>query len=496
MKTISVACLASLLKVVRVKLHPLRLLRPLSRNDAVATAPHPSPLPANAGRGSDSTREEPANHRVRANARATDFPLPSLARGEGQGEGSRPGFATESFWLSLVSLLAVALASPALSADGTAWNDGYPLKGLKNADAFMASFKNKAQHLGKDGKLRILIIGDSLSDGGYHWSHHFRKDLQAAYGNGGLGAVWAAHAGGQPGQGFAPEWLWTTDDFTSWKGPQGRWRVGWGGRGEIWPYLGWNGYFLTTDDPQSSYELRAKGSKFTVVYSCGTFNTFDGESVLNRAAGFTVAFDGREQTIAPAAGGAPLDIGLAKFEAPEGRHTLRISGVHDGTLWLHGVIVENSAPGVVVYNISRGGYWAHDFIWRQPGWEKILRECSPDYTIIFLTKPDSGGSAPVSDTNRLYEYERLVQRVSRAVPMTRFFFFKCWDPRDGISPADAQTWKERTEWFEAKHYPYLDLQAGLDRNTMKQLGWFSDNIHLAPPGGQGIGDAIARLFLP
>jgi hypothetical protein len=387
----------------------------------------------------------------------------------------------------------VAMVRPSRAAeDATAWRDGYPLKGLKNADAFMASFKHKAQHPGTDGKLRVLIIGDSLSDGWYHWSHHFRKDLQAAYGNGGLGALWAAFA--QSKAGSLPGWLWSEEDFTS--QATGHWRQGWGGRGDIWPYLGWNGMFLAADDPESSYELRARGNKFTVVYSSGTFTTFDGETEMNRAGGFTASLDGAKQTIAPAANGVPLDIGLVKFEAANGPHVLRVGGAHDGTLWLHGVLVENNAPGVVVYNIARGGYWAHDFLWRQPGWEKILRAMSPDYTIIFLTKPDSGGSAAVSNASRLYEYERLVQRVSRAVPATRFFFFKCWDPRDGISPADAQTWKERTEWFEAKHYPYLDLQAGLDPVAMKRLGWFSDNIHLAPPGGQGIGDAIARLFLP
>jgi hypothetical protein len=378
----------------------------------------------------------------------------------------------------------------------TAWNAGYPAQGLKNADALISSFKSQAKNLGGDGKLRMLIIGDSLSDGGYHWSHHFRKNLQAVYGNGGPGNIWAVHAGAVPGQGFAPEWLWTPDDFTSWKGPQGRWRNGWGGRGDIWPYLGWNGTFLATDDPQAAYELHARGSRFTLVYSTGTFSSFDGRPVANRSGGFTVSFDGQKQTIAPAADGAPLDIGLLKFSAADGKHVLRIEGIHDGALWFHGVIVENSAPGVIVDNIARGGYWAHDFLWRQPGWEKILQEFAPDYTIIFLTKPESSGSGPVIDTNPLYEYERLMERVSRAVPKTQFIFFKCWDPRDGISPSDAQTWKERTAWFQAKHLPYLDLQAGLDRVAMKRLGWFADNIHLAPPGGRGIGEAIAKLLLP
>ncbi len=139
---------------------------------------------------------------------------------------------------------------------------------------------------------------------------------------------------------------------------------------------------------------------------------------------------------------------------------------------------------------------AHNYIWRQPGWEKILAEMKPDLTIIFLTKPESGCSTPLSDTRPNPEYELLVKRVLGAVPNTRLLFFKCWDPRDGISRADAQTWKDRTAWFEANHYPYLDLQNGLNAKAMKDLGWFQDNIHLAPSGGEGIGKAIARLFLP
>ena len=54
----------------------------------------------------------------------------------------------------------------------------------------------------------------------------------------------------------------------------------------------------------------------------------------------------------------------------------------------------------------------------------------------------------------------------------------------------------RRLWFEAHRWPYLDLQLGLNAAAMKELGWFQDNIHLAPPGGKGIGDAISELFLP
>ena len=391
---------------------------------------------------------------------------------------------------------AAQTTSPDLTAPRTAWRAGYPRAGLNSAEALVEWFKTRAKGLGPEGKLRILIIGDSLSDGGYHWSHYFRRSLQAACGNGGPGTVWATHAGGAPGQGFAPEWLFSPADFTSHKGAKGAWRNGWGGRGDIWPYLGWNGSFLATDSPDAQYFLEAQGSRFTVVYSSGTFTTFDGHPVENRAAGFTVTFDGQTKIVPPATAGEPLDIGLIRLQAPEGRQRMQIGGVNQGTLYFHGVLVEKSSPGIVVYNISRGGYWAHNFIWRQPGWEKLLAEIRPDLTIFFLSKPESGGSAGPSDPRKNPESEMLVARVTRAVPQTNLLFMVNWAPRDGQSRPDAQTVKDRIVWYKANRYPYLDLQEGLDSMAMKRLGWFKDNIHLAQPGGQGIGDAVAKLFSP
>ena len=115
---------------------------------------------------------------------------------------------------------------------------------------------------------------------------------------------------------------------------------------------------------------------------------------------------------------------------------------------------------------------------------------------IFLSKPESGGSVSPSDSRRNVESEMLVARVTKAIPQTRLLFMINWAPRDGQSPPDAQTVKDRIAWYEANRYPYLNLEAGLDSAAMKQLGWFNDNIHLAQPGGQGIGEAIARIFLP
>ena len=397
----------------------------------------------------------------------------------------------------LTAAVAVVCGLSAAAEQKTAWRTGQPRTCLKNGDGLQAWFKQRAKSLGGDGKLRILIIGDSLSDGGYHWSHYFRRSLQIAYGNGGPGAIWATHAGGEPGQGFAPDWLFSPDDFVSYKGAKGTWRNGWGGRGDIWPYLGWNGAFLMTDSPEAEYFLEAAGSRFTVVASEGTFSTFNGNTVENRAAGYTLTFDGADRVIPPSKPGQPLDIALTRFEAPEGRHRLRLGAVNGGSLFFHGVMVEKAGPGVVVYNISRGGYWAHDFIWRQPGWEKILAAINPDLTILFLSKPESGGSAasPADRRNNI-ESEMLVKRVTNAVPQTRLLFMINWAPRDGQSAPDAQTVKERIAWYTEKGYPYLNLQEGLDSATMKELGWFKDNIHLAQPGGQGIGEAIAKLFLP
>lgn len=372
-------------------------------------------------------------------------------------------------------------------ASETAWNDGYPAGGLKHADALMARFRDRASRLGRDGKLRVLIIGDSLSDGYYHWSHHFRERLQAAYGDGGPGNIAATWRGDA-----RAGWLFEPGEFS--QEARGGWRSGWGGRGDVWPYLGWNGEFLATDSADAVYRLDASGSRFTLVTSSGAFETFDGLRIGNRSASFTARLDGQVKAIDPARPAEPLDIALTRFDAPEGRHSLRIEAVKDGTLFLHGALVENSSPGVVVYNISRGGYWAHNFLWRQPGWEKILAAMDPDLTIIFLTKPESGGSGGHEGANKTYEHEALRARVSRAVPRCDLLFVIGWLPRDGQSPADARTMEDRIAWCEASHLPYLNLRDALDPRRMKALGWFADNIHLAPPGGKAIGDGVSLLF--
>ncbi len=56
--------------------------------------------------------------------------------------------------------------------------------------------------------------------------------------------------------------------------------------------------------------------------------------------------------------------------------------------------------------------------------------------------------------------------------------------------------QDNYRWCKTIHMCHLNLEAGLDSAAMNQLGWFNDNIHLAQPGGQGIGEAIARIFLP
>ena len=401
-------------------------------------------------------------------------------------------------WLALIGPIGIALtiswsASRARATEpqvpSTAWNDGYPALGLKAADALMVKFKERAKHLGGDDKLRILIIGDSLSDGHYHWSHHFRKNLQASYGNGGPGNLWATWRGNA-----RAGWLFGDADFS--QEANGAWRSGWGGRGDVWPYLGWNGEFLATESPQAAYRLDAAGNRFTVATSSGTFETFDGRKISNRTAGFTVRFDDQIKKVEPARPGDPLDIELTRFDARDGRHTLQIDEVNDGTLYFHGVLVENSAPGVVVYNISRGGYWAYNFLWRQPGWEKVLAAMDPDLTIMFLTKPESGGSGGLDGPSKTVEHEALRARVAQAVPRSDLLIVIGWAPRDGQSPNDARSMADRIKWCVANRLPYLNLYEGLDPGKMKELGWFADNIHLAPLGGKAIGDGISRLFTP
>jgi hypothetical protein len=117
----------------------------------------------------------------------------------------------------------------------SAWRSGQPSACLKNGDKLLGWFKDRAQSLAPKDKPRILIIGDSLSDGGT-WAQYFRRGLQGAYGDGGPGNIWPTQPGNAPGQGTAPEWLFSSADFTRYKGSKGVWRDGWSWRGDFWPY--------------------------------------------------------------------------------------------------------------------------------------------------------------------------------------------------------------------------------------------------------------------
>jgi hypothetical protein len=397
--------------------------------------------------------------------------------------------------LVTAALIAGFTARAAEPSSRSPWRAGGPRSCLKNGDALLAWFKKRAQQLGPEGKLRVLILGDSLSDGGT-WAQYFRRELQRAYGDGGPGNIWSTQPGNAPGQGSAPEWLFSPATFTRHIGPKGVWRDGWSWRGDIWPYLGLNGGFLATDSPEAEYFVETTGSRFTVLHSSGTFTTFNGEPIENRAAGFTATLDDQEKVVPPAAPGEALDIGLTRFEVPDGPHRLRIHSINGGTLYFHGVLVEKAAPGVVVYNLSRGGYAPCNFVWRQPGWEKLLANIGADLTIIFLSKPESGASAGPSDPRLNIESEMLAARITKALPQTRLLFMINWAPRDGQSDFDAQMIKHRISWYEEHHYPYLNLEEGLDSAAMKQLGWYSDGIHLTQAAGQAIGETVARLFLP
>ena len=255
---------------------------------------------------------------------------------------------------------------------------------------------------------------------------------------------------------------------------------------------------MASDSPEAKMSLKVRAAEITAVYSTGTFTTFDGDSVENRAGGFTIKVDDEVRKVPPSVAGQPLDIGLEKFTVKQGMHTVKFEDIHSGWLWLHGVLLENEAPGVVVYNISNGAWWPANYLWRQPGFEKILKAMKPDYVIYFLSKPDSGSlDRSLSEENDDSDYRRMVERVSKALPHAQSLHFTCWDSKTGSNfPKDVEARKSRSANLEGSHSAILDLYEGLDRVKMGQLGWFKDEIHLDQPGGEGIGKAITGLFLP
>jgi len=269
---------------------------------------------------------------------------------------------------------------------------------------------------------------------------------------------------------------------------------------------------LCSDDPAAKIEFLVRGAMVTAVYTTGTFESFSGQPVENRAGAFTARMDETQKEIPAARSGEPLGVGFARFEGNQGVHKLTLNNIRDGWLWLHGLLVENQTPGVVVYNISNGGWWPSNFLWRQPGFDQTLREMKPDYIIFFLTKPDSESlDAGLANTNDP-DYVRLMQRVKTALPDAKTLHVFSWAAKDKAEVGAAQMNREarlaaeldaadaprrkRLAHLEGSGEAILDLREGLDTQLMSKLGWYKDAIHLAQPGGEGIGNGILALFLP
>ena len=227
-----------------------------------------------------------------------------------------------------------------------------------------------------------------------------------------------------------PQWLFGPD------GLQGRVEAagdGRGGRGDVWPYLGWNGNFLATDPPDAQYFLEAQGSRSRPFTAAGRSRPSDGRSVENRAAGFTVHFDGQTK-VAAAAPGRAAGHRPGQVRGPRRPARLQIRGQPGDAL------SSRRAGGEVV--AGRRGlqhlagrlvgpqlHLASARLGQAPG-----RDAARSDDLLHHANRKAAAAAPPSDT-REPEYEMLIERVLGAVPKTKLLFFKCWEPRDGISPA-------------------------------------------------------------
>ena len=277
----------------------------------------------------------------------------------------------------------------------TAWKEGHPALGLKHADALVARFKDKASHLGRDGKLRVLIIGDSLSDGHYQLvallSQGTSKPPKATEASG----ISGRPGEGTPGRaGFLARMISLRRSRVAGV-PDGAAGATPGpisaGTANSWP--------PTPPTPPIASTPAGVASRPSPAPARSRHSTAGRSPIGPQASPPDSTISSK--TAGPARPGEPLDISLTQFEAPEGRHTLRVDAVkgrHPLTSTASWSKIR--LRGSVVYNISRGGYWAHNYLWRQPGWEKILTAMDPDLTILFLTKPESGGSGGDDGPNR------------------------------------------------------------------------------------------------
>ena len=226
-----------------------------------------------------------------------------------------------------------------------------------------------------------------------------------------------------------------------------------------------------------------------------------------RGGDLQVTLDGtpleRIRTRSPEAGA-----GYARYEVPDGPHSLRVRTSGNGLVRLFGMALERERPGVIVDTLGINGARArYHLMWEDQLYREHLRRRNPDLVVLAYGTNESGDDQPIA----LYEAQlrQVVSRVRETVPNASCLLI---GPSDRPTRLEDGTYEDRprtAQLIQAQHRVAVEMGCGFFDlvafmgGPLSMVAWNSatpsygapDHVHFTRVGYERLGNVLLDALL-
>jgi lysophospholipase L1-like esterase len=151
--------------------------------------------------------------------------------------------------------------------------------------------------------------------------------------------------------------------------------------------------------------------------------------------------------------------GYARYEVPDGPHSLRVRATGNGLVRLFGMALERERPGVIVDTLGINGARArYHLMWEDQLYREHLRRRNPDLVVLAYGTNESGDDQPIA----LYEAQlrQVVSRVRETVPNASCLLV---GPSDRPARLEDGSYEDRprtAQLIQAQHRVAVEMGCG------------------------------------
>ncbi|MCA9579066.1 MAG: hypothetical protein H6726_26200 [Sandaracinaceae bacterium] len=195
--------------------------------------------------------------------------------------------------------------------------------------------------------------------------------------------------------------------------------------------------------------------------------------------------------------------GYARYEVPDGPHSLRVRANGNGNVRLFGLAVERERPGVIVDTLGINGARArYHLMWEDQLYREHLRRRNPDLVVLAYGTNESGDDQPIA----AYESQlrEVVGRVRETVPNASCLLI---GPSDRPTELEDGSYEDRprtAQLIQAQHRVAVEMGCGFFDlvafmgGPLSMVTWSAatpaygapDHVHFTRAGYERLGNVL------